>query len=77
MKKQKLKPLSKQEHAELWSKVDSEGFGYYMLQYGPDMDAIERLGFNRKEVEIAINTLSRVEEEIMRGEEFAFDLKYF
>lgn len=67
----KLKKLTRKEHGELFAKVDSEGFGYYMLQYGPDIDAIERLGFDRKEVERAIEVLSAVENEIMKGEEYA------
>lgn len=65
------KPLSKKELADLWCKVDSEGFGYYMLFYGPDLDAIERLGFNRSEVESAIKILKDISEKISEGEEYA------
>lgn len=67
----KLKPLTKKERGELYCKVDSEGFGYYMLQYGPDLEAIERLGYDRKEVEKAIELLSAIETSIMAGEEYA------
>lgn len=69
----KKKQLSKREHFELWAKVDSEGFGYYMFDYGPDLDAIERLGFDRKELEAAISLLSRVQDKVMEGDSFCED----
>lgn len=59
--------LSKQEHADLADKVDVEGFGYYMLSYGPDLDAIERLGFDRKKVEDAIELMNEIEIAINEG----------
>lgn len=70
--KTKIKPLTKQEWGDLFAKVDSEGFGYYMLSYGPDLESIERLGFDRKAVEAACDLLGRVETKIMEGEEFAY-----
>lgn len=69
----KLKPLSKKELGELFSKVDSEGFGYYMIDYGPDLEALERLGFNKSEVEKAIKLMSEIQDKIMEGEEYAED----
>lgn len=65
--KKKLKPLSQSEHAELAAKVDHEGFHYYMTNYGPDMDAIARLGFDVKEVEMAVDLLDRLESKIYEG----------
>ena len=56
-----MKKLSKRERADLWYAVDNEGFGYYMLHYGPDLNAIERLGFDLKEVEAAIEVFRKVE----------------
>lgn len=63
----KLKPLSPQEHYELAANVDNESFFYYMAFYGPDMKAIERLGFDPKEVKNAVNYLVKVEEKISKG----------
>lgn len=63
--------LSQKDHGDLWSKVCSEGFGYYMLHYGPDLKSIEKLGFNKKEVETAIKLFREIENEIGKGEEFA------
>lgn len=65
------KKVSNKELAELWVKVDSEGFGYYMMHYGPDMDLIERLGFDKSEVQAAIDLFEKIEEKINEGEEFA------
>lgn len=67
--KKTLKPLSDREKLDLWGAVDWEGFGYYMLHYGPDMDAIERMGFDRKKVEEACLLLKEIETEIMSYEE--------
>lgn len=66
-KKKKLKPLTNKEYYQLAQKVDSEGFGYYMFHYGPDMKVIERLGFDIKKVEEAIEVLAELEEKIFKG----------
>jgi hypothetical protein len=59
-----VKTLSTTEHINLWHKVESEGFAYYMLDYGPDLKAIEKLGFNIKEVKDAINLFAKIESKI-------------
>ena len=65
----KLKKLSDKEHYELFQKVDNEGFDYYMLYYGPELDLIERLGFDKKEVKNAINIFKKIHSEILKGEQ--------
>ena len=65
----KVKKLSKKEHRDLFDRVDQEGFAYYMLHYGPDLDAIERLGFNKEEVEAAIKLFDAIEEKINEGQD--------
>ena len=66
----KKKKPSKKDLAQLWCSVENEGFGYYMLQYGPDLDLIERMGFDRKELEAAIKLMSAVEEAIDDCEQY-------
>lgn len=66
----KKKKPTKQELADLWCKVDNEGFGYYMLQYGPDLDLLERMGFDSKKIKEAIETFSEIEQAIMCCEKF-------
>lgn len=63
--------LSKKKHAELWAHVDNEGFGYYMLHYGPDLKAIEALGFPQDQVKAAIELFEKIEAKINEAEEFA------
>lgn len=41
--------------------VDNEGIGYYMIHWGPDLDVIENLGFDREEVENAIQLFREIE----------------
>lgn len=65
-----MRKPSKKELADLWCHVDNEGFGYYMLQYGPDLALIERMGFDRKQVEAAIKLFSAIEDKIMEGEQY-------
>lgn len=69
-KAKKLKVITKQEHFDLWSKVDNEGFGYYMMYYGPDFELIEKLGFNKVEVEKAIELFKSIEDKIQEGESY-------
>lgn len=64
MEKKKLKKPTIQELQDLAAKVESEGFGYYMLQYGPDLDLIERMGYNRKQIEDAIALFEKLDNEI-------------
>jgi len=64
-----MRKLTKQEQIDLWSKVDAEGFGYYMLDYGPDLGLIERMGYNKQEVEKAIKLFSAIQYDIMSFEE--------
>lgn len=64
------KKLSKKAHGDLWATVDNEGFGYYMLDYGPDLKAIEKLGFNRQELQKAIEMFKNIRSKINEGEEF-------
>lgn len=66
-----MKKLTKQEKLDLYHKVDNEGFGYYMFSYGPDLKLMERMGYDKKELEAAIKLLSSVEEDIMSFEESA------
>lgn len=62
--------LSRKKHAELFLNMDSEGFGYYMLHYGPDIQAICKLGFLKDDVENAIKLFIRIEEAICEGEKY-------
>lgn len=71
------KKITKKEHANLYSNVENEGFGYYMFQYGPDIKTICKLGFDEKELKAAIKLLSSVEEEIYKGEIYAEELNNF
>lgn len=66
----KKKPLSKKEHIQLFHKVENEGFDYYMMHYGPDLEAIERLGFDSFKVEEAIELLKDIQEQINVAEQF-------
>ena len=59
--------MNEEERMELASIVDNEGFGYYMLHHGPDLQAIESLGFDRAKVEEAISLLREIEDAIMEG----------
>lgn len=61
----------KQVLGDLWAKVDSEGFGYYMLHYGPDLNLIASLGFNKEEVEKAIKLFKAIEQKIDTCEQYA------
>lgn len=61
--------LTDQEKRQIWAHVDNEGFGYYMMHWGPDLNAIERMGFNRKKVEAAIKLFEEIESEIDTYEE--------
>jgi hypothetical protein len=69
----KVKKVTKKEKVQLFGMVDNEGFGYYMLDYGPDLKLLERLGFNRNEVEKAIKLLSDIQELIVSFEELSDD----
>jgi len=62
--------ITKKEHYKLFCKVDSEGFGYYMLHYGADLNKIEQLGFNREDVKNAIKLFKQLEEKIYQGEQY-------
>lgn len=62
------KNVTDNEKVNLWQSVNSEGFGYYMLQYGPDLNLIERLGYSRDELDKAITLFSKIEREIMSFE---------
>jgi hypothetical protein len=65
----KLKKPTKKELADLWCKVDSEGFGYYMLQYGPDWKLIERMGFDVDKLKAACDELRKLDNAISDLEE--------
>lgn len=65
--------LSKKECAALYYKVESEGFGYYLFDYGPDIEVISKLGFDKEKVIEAIKLLRQVQEKIYEAEEYAED----
>lgn len=67
----KLKPITKKEHEDLAAKVENEGFGYYMLDYGPDLTLIERMGFDRKKLDEALVLLGQVKDAIDDCEQYA------
>lgn len=69
-KPKKIKQPTKKELADLWYKVDSEGFGYYMLDYGPDWDLIGRIGFDVEKVKSACALLEELQAKIDSFEEF-------
>lgn len=75
MKKKKLKPLTKKEHYDLFCKVDSEGFDYYLMYYGPDLDLIERLGFDRDRLLEVVDFLRVLKREINVAESFSEDFE--
>lgn len=56
--------ISKEKREDLFYKVDNEGFGYYMTQYGPDLDVIAKLGFDEKQLSDLCDLMSEVEEAI-------------
>lgn len=62
--------ITKKDHINLWNHVESEGFGYYMLHYGPDLKTIAKLGFDKDELEKACKLLHKVERAIYEAEEF-------
>lgn len=68
-----MKPVTDKERVNLWNVVENEGFGYYMLYYGPDLKLIERMGFNRKEVKAAIKLFSAIQMEIRKAEKLEVD----
>ncbi len=55
----------KQDLEDLACKIDMEGFGYYMMEYGPNLDLIEKLGFDKQEVQKAIDLFIKIEAQIM------------
>lgn len=63
-KPKKLKAPTNEELKDLWYAVEGEGFGYYMLDYGPDLDLIERMGYNREELDAALALLGQLQDEI-------------
>lgn len=65
--------LSKKDHYDLACKADNEGVSYYLMHYGPDMEAIEKLGFKKEEVDAAIKLFSELENAIMEGLDFYED----
>jgi hypothetical protein len=64
-----MKKLTHRELIDLWAQVENEGFGYYMMYYGPDLNAIEKLGFDRLAVIQAIKLFKDIEKEINKAEE--------
>jgi hypothetical protein len=77
MTKKKLKKPTDKELYELWVQAcENEGFGYYMLDYGPDLDLIEKIGFDREEIEAAIHLFRKLQEKIMSFEELGENVEY-
>lgn len=60
----KLTKKQKKQLADLYQNVDSEGFGYYMLDYGPDLKTIELLGFSKDLLKSTLDTMSKIQEAI-------------
>lgn len=67
----KIEPLTKEEHVQLYNKMDWEGglLGGYS-DYGIDYQAVERLGFDIEKVKYAVNLLEEVETKIYSAAEF-------
>lgn len=61
--------ITKREHIDLYNKCETEGgiLGGY-ADYGVDLNAIEKLGFNKKEVASAIILLEEVQSKIYDAE---------
>lgn len=72
MSKKQTKP-TKRELADLWCKVDNEGFGYYMLYYGPDWELIGRMGFDVEVLKKACDELRKLGSAISDLEELVGD----
>lgn len=49
---------------QLYCKVERHGFGYYMINYGPDLDLLQEMGFDKKKVKKAIALFKEIQEEI-------------
>ena len=47
---------------DLLDKMDSEGLHYYFFEYGADIKALEKLGFDRKKIEGAIKAAEYLSE---------------
>lgn len=63
------KTITHEEHEELYFKVDNEGFEYYMLHYGPDIDLICKLGFEKEKVLECLELLRDIESAIYSFDE--------
>ena len=59
-----MKKPTKSELTDLLDKVQNEGFGYYILDYGPDLSLLSRMGFDKKELTHAITLLREVQNAI-------------
>lgn len=53
--------LTKEEAEELFHTIDNEGFGYYLTNYGPDINLLVKLGFDKEELTKLIQNLSQLE----------------
>jgi len=65
-----MKP-TKAELIDIWYRVESEGFGYYMMYYGPDLELLERMGFDKQKIKEAIKLFAEIKEKISEGEKLA------
>lgn len=72
-----MKKLTNTEFYEIAQKVDNEGFFYYMAYYGPDYNAIKKLGFDVKSVEEAVKLLVKLDAKFTEGLDVELPDDYF
>ncbi len=64
--------MSKQEIAsDLFYKMDSEGVSYYFTSYGPDYDALKKLGFDVDKIKKAVESANYLDTVFSEIEEMA------
>lgn len=56
-KKEKMKLAE-----ELFYRIDNEGLSYYFTQYGPDLESLEKLGFDMDRIKKAMDNLDYLNE---------------
>jgi len=59
--------------SDIFYKMDSEGPSYYFTSYGPDYEALEKLGFNIDKIKEAVKGAMYLDGVYSELEEMGFD----
>lgn len=54
--------ISKREAEDLFYQIDNEGLGYYLTDYGPDIQLLSKLGFKQTDLEDLLSKLNQLKE---------------